>query len=194
MLTQEEGEYAVKLARNAIEKHLSNGRVELEDRVKFNEKMGVFVTLKRNDELRGCIGHPFPTSPLGEAIVDSAISAATRDPRFKPVRKEEMKEITVEMTILTPPERVDAKARDLPKKIRIGEHGLIVKRGWSQGLLLPQVAIEHHMDEEEFLSHTCMKAGLYPDAWLEGGTEVMTFEGQIFEEVNDEIKEKRLKP
>jgi hypothetical protein len=192
MLSLEEGIYAVKLARRAIEKYLENESVEEVFSDKFKEKMGVFVTLRKHNELRGCIGHPYPTTPLGEAIIDSGISAATRDPRFRPVTKSEMKEILLEVTILTPPERIVAKPKDLPKEVEIGRHGLIMKRGFNQGLLLPQVATEQNFDEDEFLSNTCMKAGLTPDAWLDEATEVMRFEGQIFEETDGEIKERKL--
>jgi len=133
--------------------------------------------------LRGCIGLPYPIKRLDDAIVDSAISAATQDPRFPPVELKEMDEIIVEVTVLTQPEKIVVKnRRDLPKHIEIGRHGLIIKRGAFSGLLLPQVAVEHGFDEEEFLVQTCFKAGLPPDAWLVDDTEVYRFEGQIFKE------------
>jgi uncharacterized protein len=187
MLTDIEGRAAVKLARKTIESFLSEERLPeppelgFELSPVFGEKRGVFVTLTEKGLLRGCIGHPFPDSTLGDAIMDSAISAATRDPRFPSVEKEELDDIVVEVTILTPPEKINAPAEELPDHIEIGKHGLIVRQGYCQGLLLPQVAPEHNMDSIEFLGHTCMKAGLSPDAWLKGA-EVSCFEGQIFKE------------
>jgi uncharacterized protein (TIGR00296 family) len=187
MLTDIEGRAAVKLARKTIESFLSEERLPepqelgFELSPVFGEKRGVFVTLTEKGLLRGCIGHPFPDSTLGDAIMDSAISAATRDPRFPSVEKEELDDIVVEVTILTPPEKINAPAEELPDRIEIGKHGLIVRQGYCQGLLLPQVAPEHNMDSIEFLGHTCMKAGLSPDAWFKGA-EVSCFEGQIFKE------------
>ena len=187
MLTDIEGRTAVKLARKTIESFLSEERLPepqelgFELSPVFGEKRGVFVTLTENGLLRGCIGHPFPDSTLEEAIMDSAISAATRDPRFPPVGADELDDIVVEVTILTPPEKINAPPKELPDRIEIGRHGLIVKQGYCQGLLLPQVAPENNMDSIDFLSHTCLKAGLSPDAWLKGA-EVSCFEGQIFKE------------
>jgi uncharacterized protein len=187
MLTDVEGRAAVKLARKTIESFLSEERLPEPQELSFElspvfgEKRGVFVTLTENGLLRGCIGHPFPDSTLEDAIVDSAISAATRDPRFPPVGEDELDDLVVEVTILTPPEKINAPAEELPERIEIGKHGLIVKQGYCQGLLLPQVAPEHNMDSIEFLGHTCLKAGLSSDAWLKGA-EVSCFEGQIFKE------------
>ncbi|PAV13889.1 hypothetical protein ASJ81_03160 [Methanosarcina spelaei] len=187
MLTDIEGRAAVKLARKTIELFLSEERLpepqELDFELSpvFGEKRGVFVTLTESGLLRGCIGHPFSDSRLEDAIMDSAISAATRDPRFHSVRKDELDDIVVEVTVLTQPEKINAPAEELPERIEIGKHGLIVKQGYCQGLLLPQVAPEYNMDSLEFLGHTCLKAGLSPDAWLKGA-EVSCFEGQIFKE------------
>ncbi len=194
LLTPGEGTAAVKLARSAVERYVKTREtVEVPPNLPevFNEKRGVFVTLNKRGDLRGCIGYPYPMAPLVDAIVDSAISAAARDPRFPPVAEAELEELRVEVTVLTPPEKINAKPKDLPDKIVIGKHGLIVKRGIHQGLLLPQVAPEHGMDKEDFLSHTCMKAGLYPDDWLDDGTEVYSFEGQIFGEIEDGVEEKK---
>ena len=195
MLTLEEGVRAVKLARSAIEKYIREGDIISPKKLpkKFDEKLGVFVTLKKNG-LRGCIGHPYPTMPLGEAIISSAISSATKDPRFMPLRAEELEKITIEVTVLTPPRTIHAKPKMLPKKIEIGKHGLIITRGQNQGLLLPQVAVEHQFDEEEFLSQTCIKAGLYPDSWLEEDTQIHIFEGQIFVETSPvgDVEERKI--
>ena len=112
---------------------------------------------------------------------DSAISAAMRDPRFPSVDESELDSLEYEITVLTKPEIIEVeKPIDYLENIIIGEDGLIVERGFYRGLLLPQVAPEHNMDKEEFLSHTCMKAGLRPDAWLDKNTKVYKFQGQIF--------------
>ncbi len=184
LLTLEEGTIAVRLARKAIEMYLAEGKV-IQDRLTgvFEQKRGVFTTLTKHGELRGCIGFPYPIKRLDEAIIESAIAAATEDPRFPPVSLDEMDEIIVEVTVLTPPEKLNVKPTELPKHVEIGRHGLMVKRGFYSGLLLPQVAVEFGFDAEEFLSQTCMKAGLPPDCWLMEGTEVYRFEGQIFKEV-----------
>lgn len=187
MLTNIEGRAAVKLARKTIELFLSEERLPKPQELGFElspvfgEKRGVFVTLTEKELLRGCIGHPFPDSTLEDAIMDSAISAATHDPRFPPVEEDELDALVVEVTILTPPEKINVPAEELPEHIQIGKHGLIVKQGYCRGLLLPQVAPEYNMDSIEFLGHTCLKAGLSPDAWLKGA-EVSCFEGQIFKE------------
>ncbi len=185
MLTEEEGKEGLKLARAAIEKYLrENTKLKAPDDLPalFEEKRGVFVTLNKHENLRGCIGYPYPVFKLKDAIIDAAISAAVSDPRFPPVTTEEFKEVTIELTVLTMPQVLKEKPKDLPEKIEVGRHGLIVKRGIYQGLLLPQVATEYNWSSEEFLCQTCWKAGLPQDAWLEEDTEVSTFEGQIFEE------------
>lgn len=205
MLTKPEGELAVRLARRAIEECLNNGKKLMPDNLPgvFSENRGIFVTLKtpylntgieHSKELRGCIGRPYPVMPLGEAIIVSAINAARDDPRFNPVKPEEIDELFIEVTVLTIPKRISAKPRDLPDKIVIGRDGLIVATGRCSGLLLPQVAVEHGFDCTEFLCQTCMKAGLMPDAWL-NGAEVYSFEGQIFEELEPggEVREKDIK-
>ncbi len=204
MLTKPDGELAVRLARRAIEECLGNGKkIEPDNLPKvFNEHRGVFVTLKtpeliqgiKSKELRGCIGRPYPILPLGKAIIISAINAARDDPRFHPVKPEEIDELIIEVTVLTVPKLINAKPKDLPDKIIIGRDGLIVATGMCSGLLLPQVAVEHGFDCTEFLCQTCMKAGLMPDAWL-NGAEVYSFEGQIFEEIEPEgeVREKDIK-
>jgi len=198
MLSKSEGEIAVRLARNAILECLDNNKKIKPDNLPpvFREKRGVFVTLNKiseSKELRGCIGRPYPVMPLGEAIIASAVNAALEDPRFAPVEKEELNNIVIEVTVLNVPEPIKAKPRDIPEKIVIGRDGLIVATGRSQGLLLPQVAVEHGFDAVEFLCQTCMKAGLMPDAWLTGA-KVYSFEGQIFEELEPggKIREKLL--
>ena len=189
LLTSDEGQTALKLARTAIEEYLGSGEVIKPEDVPrvspvFKNNRGVFVTLNNRSgsrrELRGCIGRPYPVMPLGEAIVISAINAATEDPRFMPVTLNELENLEIEVTVLTTPQQLEARPEELPGKIEVGRHGLIVQKGPYSGLLLPQVAVENDFDAEEFLGQTCMKAGLFPDAWFESDTEVFAFEGQIF--------------
>lgn len=188
LLTFDEGRIALELARKAITEYLNSKKVIEPEGLSpiFDENRGVFVTLNNRigsqKELRGCIGRPYPVMPLGEAIIISAINAATDDPRFNPVTIEELKDISIEVTVLTTPYRLEVDPEKLPGEIVVGRHGLIVQKGPYAGLLLPQVAVEHGFDAGRFLDQTCLKAGLYPDAWLESDTEVYAFEGQIFHE------------
>lgn len=194
-----DGEYLVRLARRTIEHYLREGRPPKVENVpkKLRERAGVFVTLESypERELRGCIGYPEPVYPLVDALIRASISAATQDPRFHPVALEELDRILVEVSVLSPPELIRAAPRDYPGEIVIGRHGLIAERGFNRGLLLPQVAVDEGWSPEEFLSHTCMKAGLMPDAWLQKGTKIYRFEGVIFAEVSPggRVVERKLK-
>ena len=137
---------------------------------------GAFVTLTENEELRGCIGSIEPVAPLYLAVSQSAINAAFRDPRFHPLRNEELAEIEIEISVMGPIERV-TDVND----IVVGRDGLIIRRGGYAGLLLPQVATEYGWDRETFLDHTCLKAGLQPGAWKRGAR-VLVFEADVFGE------------
>jgi len=180
------GEFLVRLARRAIESHLKGEGISVKtDDEELNERRGVFVTLNTypEHELRGCIGFPEPILPLIQATVKSAISAATQDPRFPPVKLEELENIVVEVSVLTKPELIIVKnPREYLGKIEIGKHGLIVEKGFRRGLLLPQVPVEQGWDKEEFLCYTCMKAGLPPDCWFDEGTRLYRFSAEIFKE------------
>lgn len=187
-LSPEEGRFAVALAREALEGHVSGKGVQARnlDSPPFSEMRGVFVTLNSTgrvgDNLRGCIGFPYPVKKLGDAIREAAVAAASEDPRFPPVRIEELDSIIVEVSVLTPPQDLDVPRRELPLHVRIGQDGLLISRSYASGLLLPQVATEFKMDQVEFLSQACMKADLPPDAWLERTTRVQTFQAEIFAE------------
>lgn len=189
-LSQEEGEFLVQLARRAVETYLKTKEViDVPDNVsrKLLEPCGVFVTMNTvangEKELRGCIGYPYPTTPLAQAVIESAISSATQDPRFDSLRQNELDKIVFEVSILTPPQLVKAdKTRDYPSKISVGKDGLIVEWGMFKGLLLPQVPVECQWNCEEFLCHCCIKAGLPPDNWLIEGTKIYKFQAIIFEE------------
>ncbi len=182
-----EGEFLVILSRTAVEKYLSEGkRISPPENTPSSlfEKRGVFVTIREypSKALRGCIGYPEPVMPLVEATIEAAISAAVKDPRFYPMRYDELESVTFEVTVLTPPELLKVPPEELPEAIEIGRDGLIVRCGWTAGLLLPQVPVEFGWNEEEFLSQVCMKAGLSPDCWLDRNCEFYRFQGQIFEE------------
>jgi len=183
VLTAEEGIIAVKTARDTIEAAVRGRPVPLTCLAPvFSEKRGVFVTITRSGELRGCIGYPYPVLPLVEAIPSAATGAALEDPRFPPVTVPELHQIRIEVTVLTPPEPLDVEPERRPQAVIIGKHGLIARGGGRSGLLLPQVATEYSWNCEEFLSHTCMKAGLPANCWKRPDTEIFTFEGQIFHE------------
>jgi uncharacterized protein (TIGR00296 family) len=186
MLSEENGKFLVELARRAIETYLVDRKVievpEYED-PKLNEDMGVFVTLNLRNELRGCIGYPEPVMPLLKAVIDAAISAATRDPRFNPLTASEMDKIHVEVSVLTKPQLIEVdNPVEYLENITLGQDGLIVESGPYRGLLLPQVATEWGWDGEEFLSNTCMKAGLPSDCWLSQNVKIYKFSSQIFQE------------
>lgn len=182
-LTEEEGKLAVRLARAELEKRIGgSGEPPLPIPPVFSRKRGVFVTLTREGELRGCIGYPYPHLPLADAIRDAAVSAALGDPRFPPVDAGELPLLRVEVTILTPPELMQDDPEARPRTIEVGRHGLIVRGRGRSGLLLPQVPVEWGWNSREFLDHTCRKAGLAPGCWKEREVEIFTFEGQIFHE------------
>lgn len=177
-LTPEEKEELLRLARAAVTEFVERRSV-IEDtsgRAKFAEPRGVFVTLRKNGELRGCIGFAEPIAPLRRAVVQAAIYAATEDPRFPPVKPVELKDINVEVSVLTPVREItDAR------KVEVGRHGLVVSRGERRGLLLPQVPVENGWDRETFLDQASLKAGLPPDAWRRGA-KLFVFEAIVFHE------------
>ena len=185
MLSLEEGTLAVKTARMVIEEYVREGRTpEVKMPEVFDQPSGVFVTLKERGELRGCIGYPYPDIELKKALVDSAVNAATQDPRFPRVSSRELGELEVEVTVLSEPELLKVKATERPKHIVIGRDGIIVEYGLYRGLLLPQVPIEQGWGPEEYLEYGCLKAGVSPDAWVDEKTKVYTFQGQIFKETS----------
>jgi len=180
----------VKLARKAVEEYLKarkHIRVPENTPNKLLQLCGIFVTINsmKNEEkeLRGCIGYPYPTTPLAQAVIESALSSATQDPRFYPLSPTELDKIVFEVSILTPPQPIEVKkTREYPSKIKVGKDGLIIERGMFKGLLLPQVPVEWKWDEEEFLCQCCIKAGLPPDSWLLEGTKIYRFQAIVFEE------------
>lgn len=176
--TQEEQKMLLKIARQSIEQYLRLGKVpEFEVPEKLKEKRAVFVTLRQGEELRGCIGHLEAQEPLVEAVVKMAIAAATKDNRFLPITLEELPQIKIEISILSPLEKISH-----PAQIKLGEHGVIIKQGFRGGTFLPEVAEEFN-NLEEFLSVLCThKAGLPPDAWHDPRTEIYIFMTQKISE------------
>jgi AmmeMemoRadiSam system protein A len=181
MLNLEQRKTLLRIARESIATFLDGGRPDL-TRYTIDEMLrapaGAFVTLNQSTgELRGCIGSIQPVAPLYMAVSMSAINAAFRDPRFHPVQLEELPGLHLEISVMGPIERVASF-----EEIRVGRDGLIVSRGHSAGLLLPQVATEYGWDRDTFLSHTCLKAGLSRDAWRTQDTRIERFSAEVFGE------------
>jgi AmmeMemoRadiSam system protein A len=185
-LTTEEGQYLLTVARQTIEDALWQKTNEsAEDSgfsPKFSERRGTFVTLTMGGQLRGCIGHILPQESLFEGVKTNAINAAFRDPRFKPLAREELPKIQIEVSILTEPKPLAYEdGEDLLAKLRAGVDGLIIQKGAHQATFLPQVW-EQLPDKKAFLTHLCMKAGLDADEWKRGELRVSTYQVQAFEE------------
>ncbi|MGA1862208.1 AmmeMemoRadiSam system protein A [Deferribacter thermophilus] len=171
--------YLLNVARKTIEKKFNGKLYEPEnipDELNFNS--GCFVTLHTiSGDLRGCIGNFRNDINIVYNVRDMAIQAAFHDPRFTPLTKDELDNIIIEISILTPMQKV----HDI-EEIVVGQDGLYVKKGFFSGVLLPQVAVEHNWDKYEFLSYTCLKAGLPPDTWKKGGVDIYKFQAIIFDE------------
>jgi uncharacterized protein (TIGR00296 family) len=182
-----EGVELVTLARTAVEKYLQES-VIIKTEKEMLEKSGIFVTLNyvtpsKNEHLRGCIGFPLPEKPLFQGVIEAAIAAATEDPRFPPLDKQEINNIIFEVSILTPPEEIKASPADYGREIQIGRDGLILHWRFGSGLLLPQVPLELKWDVEEYLSNICYKAGAPPDVWLDPSSKLYKFQAAVFKEV-----------
>ena len=186
MLSEDEGKFLVKIARESIETFIKERKkVKVPENTPdtLKEEMGAFVTLNKNGLLRGCIGYPEPIAPLINAVIDVSISAAVNDPRFSPVKINELDDIEIEVSVLTKPEIIEVeKPEEYMDKIKVGVDGLIIEKGPYKGLLLPQVALEWDWNVEEFLYNTCVKAGLTADCWLYPDITVYKFGSQIFNE------------
>ena len=143
----------------------------------LKEKKGAFVTLKKHDHLRGCIGHIEARKPLDKTVGEMALAAAFDDPRFPPLKRDELKNVVVEISVLSPLKEV----KDIDE-IEVGIHGLYITKGYSSGLLLPQVATEYGWDRLTFLRETCYKADLHRDAWKDKDTKVYIFSAEVIGE------------
>jgi AmmeMemoRadiSam system protein A len=178
-LTKEEKRALLDFARSSIksvlkgqELPLFNSHSEMLDR-----KSGVFVTLKIDENLRGCIGYIESIFPLFQATQEAAVKAAMEDPRFMPLSLDELESVTIEISVLSPLSELNNV-----DKIEIGKHGLVIDAGYRRGLLLPQVATEYNWDQKEFLKHLSLKAGLPPDAWKQKEVNLYSFTVEKFDE------------
>lgn len=172
--TEEEKRELLTIAKNAITEYITHGKipdVEIKN-PKFRANGAVFVTIKNSGQLRGCIGHIQAVMPLYESVIKNAVAACSSDPRFPPMKKEELKDMDIEISILS----AFIPLRDV-KGIQVGKHGLYIMKGMRSGLLLPQVATEFGWDGNTFLEHVCTKAGLQKDAWKDA--ELYTFTAEI---------------
>lgn len=190
MLSKEEWRYLFTIIRRALKEAFRSKKVEVtppseEDFPHLYEKRGVFVTLYKKERgkekqkrgtLRGCIGSIFPEKPLYEEIIEVALSSAFKDPRFPPLREEELEDVEIEISLLSPFKRVSYE------EIEVGKHGIYIKKGPYRGLLLPQVATEYKWDRETFLRHTCLKAGLSEDCYLDPEVEIYVFTAEVCKE------------
>lgn len=169
----------IQIARETIENYIRFRKVPefSVEEPELLQKAGAFVTIKSHGRLRGCIGHVEGIKPLYETIVEMAKAAATQDPRFSPVTENELPDLQLEISVMTPLQRIDN-----PEDIQVGVHGILMRQGFRSGLLLPQVATEHEWDRTTFLEHTCRKAGLPRDAWNDPKTEIYVFGAQVFHE------------
>jgi AmmeMemoRadiSam system protein A len=172
----------LKFARQVVVEAVTLGR--LPEHVPtdgiFAERRGVFVTLRNEGRLRGCIGVVEAETALGDSVARCAAGAALQDPRFAPMRVADLSHLQIEISLLSRPEPIAINA------IEVGRHGLIVSSGERRGLLLPQVAVEHHLDREQFLSETCRKAHLLRDAWRDARTQILGFTCDVFSDADAE--------
>jgi uncharacterized protein (TIGR00296 family) len=198
-LTLEDGELLVKLARESVEKYFVNEAPDF-SRVpeKLRKKGAAFVTIEKiigdKKQLRGCIGYVEPIKPLYKTVYEVALAAAFEDPRFPPVRASELPFLVYEVSVLSSIKKLMGRPEERPRLIKIGKMGLIAKKGFFSGLLLPQVPVEEGWDEETFLAYTCLKAGLSSDCWLDESVEFYYFTARVFSEEypNGRVVEKEL--
>ncbi len=177
-LSDEEKSFLLKLSRNVLEEYIKNRKVpevKIIDE-KLKEKCGAFVTLNKNHNLRGCIGYIEPIKPLYQSVIDNTVNAAVNDPRFPEVTPNELKDIEIEISVLTPPVKIDSY-----HDIIIGKHGIILSKGFHSAVFLPQVAPEQGWDLATTLTHLSLKAGLGPDDW-KSGAEFKVFTAIVFSE------------
>ena len=175
-LSSEDKNLLLQIAREAIVLYIENGATPRLDTPNpgLQEKRGCFVCVKINGKLRGCIGNFISDKPLYQLVQEMAISAATRDPRFYPMKKADLAQFDLEISVLTPLRKISSI-----EEIQVGVHGLYIEKNYSRGVLLPQVAIEYGWDRDTFLSQTSMKAGMNPDDWKEGA-DIYIFSADVF--------------
>jgi AmmeMemoRadiSam system protein A len=176
-LTDNEKKTLLHLARTTIEARATGEPAPSCEAITqtLQEKRGAFVSLHRNGQLRGCIGYISAVKPLYQTIQEMALAAGFQDPRFAPLEKQELVDLDIEISVLTPLREITDTG-----EIEVGKHGIMIIQGNYSGLLLPQVATEYGWKREEFLGHTCMKAGLQPTAWKDKKTKIFVFSADIF--------------
>jgi MEMO1 family protein len=180
MLNKEQRKKLLEIARNSIKKYLeTGGRLEIQETDPLLRKeMGAFVTLNERGQLRGCIGNLVGQQPLYLTVRDMAVEAAAGDPRFPALKPQELKNIEIEISVLSPLEKVDSA-----QEVELGRHGVVIRRGGRSGVFLPQVAEETGWTKEEFLENLCVhKAGLAPGAWKDKDSEIYIFTAEVFSE------------
>ena len=167
------------IARETIENYIRFRKVPefSVEEPELLKKTGAFVTIKTHGQLRGCIGHVEGIKPLYQTIIEMAIDASTQDPRFTPVTERELADLQIEISVMSPLRKIEN-----PEEVQVGVHGILMKRRFRSGLLLPQVATEYHWDRQTFLEHTCLKAGLSRNDWSDPETEIYVFSAQVFHE------------
>ena len=177
-LSREEKIALLQLARGAIGQRLGEGEPPSTPATpSLRQHCGVFVTLQKNEKLRGCIGYITATKSLLQLVADAAQASAFQDTRFEPLRREEWDRIEIEISVLSPLEPIDNI-----EEIEVGKHGIVMKQGYRSGLLLPQVAVEYNWDRETLLTNTCYKAGLAGNCWKDPDTEIEIFSALVFNE------------
>ena len=179
MLSKEERSSLLKLARDTIQGRLQHRVTENSKPVskKLKEPCGAFVTIHKKGLLRGCIGLVEAMKPLYKTVREMALAAAFDDPRFPPLSRDEFDDIDIEISVMSPLKLI----KDV-NEIEVGKHGVLMKRGFRQGLLLPQVATEQGWNRDTFLEHTCYKAGMMGDCWKHADTEIYIFSAEVFGE------------
>jgi len=185
VLTQEEGRLAIKIVRENILSYLNDKIYQCEYELPdiFYEKLGVFVTLNKHDSLRGCIGYPEPYEKLIDALLDVSLASAFDDPRFNPLTMDEYDDIKIEISVLTKPQKIYVENyEEYLSEIELGTDGLIIEKGYSRGLFLPQVATEQNWNLEEYLTNLCYKAGLSSNSWKDDDCVLYKFQAQIINE------------
>jgi AmmeMemoRadiSam system protein B/AmmeMemoRadiSam system protein A len=178
-MTPERQTELLTLARRTLAEYLNSGETPAyqTDDTELLRPLGAFVTLEEGGELRGCIGHMRGDKPLYEMVQETAISAATSDPRFPPMTADELDRVTIEISVLSPLRRLDD-----PSAIEVGTHGLLINYGGQQGVFLPQVPVEQGWNREQYLEHLCSKAGLFPGCWRDAAATLYTFTAVVFGE------------
>jgi|SRR5687767_967521 uncharacterized protein (TIGR00296 family) len=187
LFTLKDGQHLVNVARDIVERLFDDRRPSLEPLIQTNVEAGVFVSIHDcstgENILRGCVGFPLPRGEFCSSLEEAAIAAATQDPRFSPISKEELGKVIFEVSVLNRPELISvAKPTDYLTMVKIGVDGLILSWGEHSSLLLPQVALEFNWTVDEFLSNLCDKAGLTPDMWMNKDVKIYKFNCVIFRE------------